>query len=198
MLDYKDKLYSYTMHKNANIEIGSNNNASLSDLKKEMEVEVQLLNDQIIFITNKNTVEGTVLFIDDDRNLLSVNTAGGSNSYVLSSNVIIYIEGVNRPRLLDVKPGDKVSLEINQDVITRIDVQKTYIYVVDDVYDSSNKLSLLDQNNKRVNLYVARNVELVVPNISYPSLADFRRGDHVEAIFVGESVKKLVLMPAVK
>lgn len=145
VLDYKDKLYSYTMHKNANIEIGSNNNASLSDLKKEMEVEVQLLNDQIIFITNKNTVEGTVLFIDDDRNLLSVNTAGGSNSYVLSSNVIIYIEGVNRPRLLDVKPGDKVSLEINQDVITRIDVQKTYIYVVDDVYDSSNKLSLLDQ-----------------------------------------------------
>lgn len=198
VLDYKDKLYSYTMHKNANIEIGSNNNASLSDLKKEMEVEVQLLNDQIIFITNKNAVEGTVLFIDDDRNLLSVNTAGGSNSYVLSSNVIIYIEGVNRPRLLDVKPGDKVSLEINQDVITRIDVQKTYIYVVDDVYDSSNKLSLLDQNNKRVNLYVARNVELVVPNISYPSLADFRRGDHVEATFVGESVKKLVLMPAVK
>ncbi|NLB89101.1 MAG: S-layer homology domain-containing protein [Syntrophomonadaceae bacterium] len=191
-----EKLKTYVVAKYADIEVDNIKNATLSDLSKGMKVEIELLDDKIIYIANKNTIEGVVLAVNADRNLLSIRTKDeGSVTYRVATNVDIEIEDDPRADLEDIERNDIVEVKIADELITDIYVERTYIYEVTRTY--SDYLRVEDEDGDSKYIYDDDKPEIIIPNITKPTIKDFKVGDIIRATYKGFKLTKLELVPAV-
>lgn len=191
-----NKLKTYVVAKYVDIEIDNIKNPTLSDLSKGMKVEMELLDDKVIYIANRNTIEGVVTAVNADRNLLSIKTKeDGTVTYRVASNVDIEIEDNPRAKLEDIERNDIVEVKVVDDLITDIYVERTYIYEVTRTY--SDYLRVDDEDGDSKYIYDDDKPEIIIPNITKPTIKDFKAGDLIRATYKGFKLTKLELVPAV-
>ena len=172
------------MAKYVDIEIDNIKNPTLSDLSKGMKVEMELLDDKVIYIANRNTIEGVVTAVNADRNLLSIKTKeDGTVTYRVASNVDIEIEDNPRAKLEDIERNDIVEVKVVDDLITDIYVERTYIYEVTRTY--SDYLRVDDEDGDSKYIYDDDKPEIIIPNITKPTIKDFKAGDLIRATYKG-------------
>lgn len=189
------KLNTYVIAKYADIVIDNIKNAALSDVKKGMKIDIELLDNKIIYIANKNTIEGVILTVNSDRNLISIKTdTEGSVTYRVHANVDVEIEDNYRATLEDVERNDIVELKVANDFVTEIYVERSYIYEVTSV--SSNSLRVLDEKNNSKYLDNDDKPKVIISGISQPAFKDFKAGDLIQATFKGLKLVKCELIPA--
>ncbi len=192
-----NKLKTYVIAKYAKIEIDKDKDASLSKVIKGMKIDIELLDDKIIYIANKNTIEGIVLSVNSDRNLISIKTnTEGSVTYPVYANVNVEIEDNARADLSDVERNDVVELKVAKDQVTDIYVERTYIFEVTSAY--SDYLRVEDEKgNKSKYIYDDDKPEIIIADIYRPTFKDFKVGDIIRATYKGFKLTKCELVPAV-
>ncbi|WP_258360741.1 S-layer homology domain-containing protein [Moorella sulfitireducens] len=195
LLDAKKNLRAYKVKDNARIVIDGEG-GTLSAVKKDMQVTVQLIDQEIIYIEVDNSVSGTVVFLDDTGlYLILQDEAGQRKTYVLAKNVDIESRD-GRDEVDEIKRGDFVKLTLDGATVTGIKLQAAFILRVEDIRESWDRIDAEDEDGITYRLYIRDGAELVVPGVDYPEVEDVREGDMVRATYMGEDLVKVeVLQP---
>lgn len=193
--DSAGSLITYEVSKAADIKIDSKT-ASLSDVKKDMKIKIELLGNKIIYIENTSQQAGRIISVNPDRSLLSVKEDSGyTNTYKVSSSADIQIQNITRARLNDLKADDYIEFKLNsEEIITEIKVKRVINYEITSV--SSSYLRVTDSNGNSSYIEDSDRPEIIIPGISYPRLSDFRKGDNIKVTFIGFKVQKIELASA--
>lgn len=194
----KEELKAYEVSSKAEFVIDDRTSSSLSDVKKDMKVEIQLVDNKLIYLETKNTILSTVVSLDQNRRLITLKADNSDpKTYVISSAVDIDIEGDGSPDLNDINKNDIVEIKLEENVVTKINLQKTYVYQVTDVFKSSKELKVKDKDGNNKYLYATSRVELSVPGKTSPGIEEFAVGNTVKATFLGYKLTKVEVVPAV-
>lgn len=191
--DNDDNLISYDVLKQARIII-DDDEESLSELERDMEVSVRLLDDEIIYVNTDNYLHGTVISFDEDGLYLKLRRDNGDHtSYILDDHVDVESKD-NRNDLDDVNRGDYVRIVVEDDLVTEIGLSTLKTYLVERVRDAYDRLEVVDENGDSVRLSVEESVELFVPGVAYPDLDDVYEGDLVRATYMGNDLDKVEVL----
>lgn len=174
-------------------------NPDLDDVQVGMEIIMQLEKDEIILLRTNNRFMGKVNAISETSRQLQLQLSDSNErkTYVLASDVDVNIFGESNEDLGDVEQGDTVEVTVENNVVTSIDVQTTAAYTVEDVNTSRNRLEVEDEHGDEENLYIRSGVELVIPGVKNPDIEDVKEGDTVRATFIGNSLVKVEVLPAI-
>lgn len=194
----KNELKAYEVGTSAEFVVDDRTGSSLSDVKKDMKVEIQLVDNKVIYLETKNTILGTVASIDYTRRLITLKADNSDPiTYVISSGVDIDLEGTSSPELTNVNKNDYVEVKLEDNAITKINVQKNLVYQVLDVIKSSKELKVRDTDGYSKYLYATTRVELNITGKTSPVIEDFVTGDSVRATFLGNKLTKIEALSAV-
>lgn len=171
------------------------NEVALEDIDRNVRVNIQLAGDEVIYLECKNTVEGTIIRINDRRTLLVLDKVeGGRETFVISGDVDVDIEDMGAD-VDDVQEGDYVEIRVEDGKATNINVQKTLVYIVERVYEDSAKLKVEDESGDSKKIYLKKYVELLVPGVELPGVEDIREGDLIKATYLGHKLQKVEVVP---
>ncbi|MHB8170433.1 MAG: S-layer homology domain-containing protein [Thermincolia bacterium] len=191
-----NELKAYEVNSRAEFIIDDRTSSSLSDVKKDMKVEIQLADNKIIYLETKNTTIGTVISVDQTRRLMTLKISNtDSKTYVVSSNIDIDIEGDSRPELSDININDLVEVRLEDNIITKLNLRKTYFYQITNIYKGDKELKIKDKDNNSKYLNLTYRVALVVPGVSSPSIENFATEDMIKATFFGHKLIKVEVIP---
>lgn len=186
-----DGLKAYEVNTNAQFLINDSTTTSISSVKKDMKVELQIVNNKVIYLELKNTVKGTVASLDQNRRLITVDNGSASQAYVLDSLVDVDIDRDSSANLSDINNNDVVSIRIEDNVVTKINVQKTYSYEITNVYTSDNELGVREDDGDKRYLSLINSVTVIVPGIDHPDAGDFTAGDVIKVTYLGTRLDKV-------
>lgn len=191
--DKQDNLHAYEVKSNARIVINGDD-TSLGNIKKDMQVEIRLVDGKIVYLEVDNTPEGTVVSLDDKGLLLVLaDSEGRRTTYVIDENVDIDSED-GRDDLDEIKRGDYVEITLKDDVVTKIKLYTELLLRVESVREDYDRIDTRDKDGDRVRLYITGNVELIIPGIKYPDVEDLRENDIVKACYLGYELQKVELL----
>ncbi|WP_047150856.1 S-layer homology domain-containing protein [Aneurinibacillus tyrosinisolvens] len=188
---------AYELSTNAELIMDGKSNPGLADLKKDMNVSFQLDQDnKIIYINADNRIKGQITRINPDNRLLTVKLESGETKvYVVDKDVSVVIFDSKGEDLEDLRNDDKVSMKLSGTKVIDIDVERTFVYRVTEVYDYSIR-GEDDKGNSRIfNTY--GQVSLKVPGVSYPKASDFKKGDVIKVTYSGDTLKAVTVVPSV-
>lgn len=193
-----DKLQALEVSSNAEFLIDDDSTSSLSAVKKDMKVEVQLIDDKVMYLQTKEGVEGTLLALDKNRHTLTLKTAkDGNKTYQLADDPDVNIEGDSSTDLGDLNNNDYIEVVLDDDEITKINVQKVNVYEITTVYKNNDELKVKDEDGDTRYLTLDGWVTLQISGEDYPGISDFSVGDTVKATFLGDKLTKVELVPGV-
>lgn len=188
------KLHTFAISKYFDYDIGEGKNKG--SITRGMKVDIELLDNKIIYLTTKNTIEGTVIAINIDRNLISLKTDEGTVTYQVDKYVDVYMENNSRAVFKDIDRNDIVEVKTNKDdLVTEIYVERSYIYEVTST--GSDYIRVKDEKDKSKYIEDDDKPEIKIPNIIRPTMEDFKAGDLVKVTYKGYKVEKIELIPAV-
>ncbi len=192
----KDELKVYEVSQRAEFMINDRTSTALSEVKKDMKVEIQLVDNKVVYLETKNTVEGAVVSLEQSRHVITIKVNDlNSQSYILSNSVDVDIEGDSSADLNDINKNDYVELRIEDNVVTKINVQRSFTYQVINVYKSSNEIKVEEPDDDTRYLTISARVAVVVPGVTNPDIEDFAVGNVVKATFLGSKLSKLEVAP---
>lgn len=193
-----DELKSYEIAHIAEIIINDRKNSSITDIRVDMKVHFELLNNKIIFLENRNTYEGHIASLNIDRRLLTLrNKNAEAQTYIISPNIDVYIEDISRAKLEDLKLNDYIEIKVTNDLITRINAERTIVYEILEVYASTKRLHVKSSERSSKNLYLDRSYEMMAIGAVYPDISKFNNGDSIEVTYLGDKIHKIILIPSV-
>lgn len=164
-----------------------------------MKVELQLVENKVIYLETKNTIIGTIEALDSNRRIITFKANNSDvKTYVISSSVDIDIEGVSSPDLADLSKHNLVEIRLEENIVSKINVQKTLIYQVTNLYTNSKELKVNDKNGASKYLNVTNRVELVMPDKTSASLEALTVGTIIRATFLGYKLTKVETIPTAK
>ncbi|MCF8022940.1 MAG: S-layer homology domain-containing protein [Clostridiales bacterium] len=188
-----DELQLYDIKDDARILIDGEE-AKLHDIEKDMEVNVRLVEEEVVYLEADNSTSGEVEEIDEESLLLVLKDDNGSTeSYLLDDNVDVDSED-SRNDLDDINRGDYAEITLEDDIVTDIDLRTIFIMQVDDVKEELDRLYVEDEDGDRERLRMNSSVELEVPGIDYPDLDDVEEEDMVRVIYMGYDLEKVVVV----
>lgn len=195
VVETKDgKLHTFKIARYFDYDIGEGRNKG--NISKGLKVEIELLDNKVIYLTTKNTTAGTIVAINIDRNLLSLTTDDASVTYQVDKNVDVQMENNSRAKLKDLDRGDIVEVKTSKDdVIIEIYVEQTYIYEV--TSSGSDYIRVKDEKDKSKYIENDDKPDIIIPNVYRPTMEDFKTGDIVKVTYLGFAVEKVELIPAV-
>ncbi len=190
--------YSYKIKDNARILVDSEE-AELRDIEVDDTVSITLFNDEINTITALTGLNGVVTAVDTDRMVMTLADAvtGKTKTYAVDVSPHVHIEGINKATLANVHPGDTVRVEVDNDVIEDIEVERVIAYTVNGIKESTSRIVVVEPSGSSRTLFVKSSVEVIMPDISYPSIYDFEVGDQIDATFLGSTLKKIEVIPSI-
>lgn len=192
----KDELKAYEVNSRAEFLINDRSTNNLAEIRKDMRVEVQLADNKIIYLETKNTIEGNVVTLDQNRRVLTLKIANAdSKTYVLANYVDIDLEGDSNPDYNDISLNDYIEARLDDNVITKINVRKTYSYQITDIYKNTKDFKVKDRDGNIRYLYLTGKVEFVVPGKTAPTIDDFAVNNNVKATFLGHKLTKVEVLP---
>ncbi|AGL03607.1 S-layer homology domain-containing protein [Desulfoscipio gibsoniae] len=190
LIDGQDKLKSYDVLKEARITVDGKND-SLSDLERDMEVTVRLLDGDIIAVEIDDTLKGTIVSIDEDGLLLVLQRDNGERkTYVIDKDVDVESKD-SRDELDEIKRGDYASIVLDNNRVEEINLRTLVICRVENVREVYDRLEVVDEDGDSLRLSVRGGVDLIVPGITYPNLDDVHKGDLVRATYLGRDLEKV-------
>ncbi len=193
----KGELTAYEVNANASFIVDGVSNPTLSNIKKDMNISVQLDQDnKIIYVNADNRVKAQIVAVNKENQLLTVKlNTGETKVYIVDKSVDIVIFGERGETLSDLRINDNISMRLSSNKVTNIDVERSYIYRVTDVNEGSNRFTgESDQGNAR-NFYLDGSMTLSVPGIPYPRISDMKTGDTVKVTYLGDTLKSLAVVP---
>ncbi|NLT94470.1 MAG: S-layer homology domain-containing protein [Clostridia bacterium] len=191
------QLSAYEVASNADIRV-NNNSAYLHDVKKDMQVQLELTDGKITYLVARDTLQGTVLRVSNSTKVIELALETGENrSYTVDHGVYVLMEGISGPDLDDINKGDTVEVKVVNNRVTEIRVQRTITYKITETYSGSNRIKVVDDDNNSRNLYIYSDVELIINGINKPKVSDLKVGDIVKATFLGYTLQKVELAPVV-
>ena len=173
---------------------------TLSDLSIDMEVDLTVVDDKVLYIELSSGEEGTVTSINTGRRLLTIQSRTGKTaSYVYNSDVAVSMATVSNADDFDIKVGDTIKVYLNSSgIVTSIDVQCSATYEVLSITKNSNRLKVRDENGKETNIYLdGRNLTIQIPGIRNPGIDNFNVGDIIQVTFMGTAERSIVVMEKV-
>jgi hypothetical protein len=192
------QLKTYEFDDSAQIEVDDDYNASVNDLRKDMYVSIQLLDDKIIYLESGGGIEGTVVSVNSDRHLISILLSGGSTqTYVMVNSPEVNIEDETRPNVDDIEKNDYVELHLKNERVESIDVQRTFDYQILRIDEEDEELRVEDEDGDTKYLYIDSDVDIEIEGVSSPDIDDFNKGDRIKATYMGEELKKVEVSPTV-
>lgn len=188
-----DTLKAYDVERTAEIELNGNTGKSLSDVKKDMKVQIRLTNNKVVYVTTKDTVEGSIVSVDQSKDLITITKAGTSQqqTYDLAPNAKVYIKTMSGEDLDDVKREDYVELVVEKNLITKINVKTVNTYEILSVDEKDDELKVRDKNGNTTYLELDDDVDLIIPDIDSPVTGDFEKNNLVNATFLGDKLVKV-------
>lgn len=194
-----DELKVYEVSEDAEFNIDGDTTSYLSHVKKDMKVKLRLLDDKVIYLENKNTVEGSVISVDKNLHLITIaSDSMSSRSYRLSDSVDVNIKGKSSPDLGDINRNDYVELRVEDSIVTDINVRTIINYEVTKIYSNSNEIKVKEDDGDTSYLTFGNSVSLTVPGITYPNIDDLQVGDVVKATFYGSNLSAVEVTPVVR
>jgi len=192
-----EKVNFYRVSEQAEI-ILDESEVSLEDMTRNINVIIQLVDDEVIYLECKNTIEGTIVRFNDSRNLLVLERCeGGRETFIIDNDADVDIEDESAD-IEDVQEGDYVEIRVENDKVTDINVQRTLIYIVERVYEDSDKLKVEDEDGDSKRIYLRSYVELLVPGLESPGAEDVREGDLIKATYLGHRLQKVEVVPVLR
>ncbi len=193
----KDELKTYEVTSSAEFSLNDQITSNLYNVKKDMKIELQLVNNKVTYLETKNTVEGSLVTLDQNRHTLVLKaTNSDERSYTMSTNVDVDIEGASSPTLSSLNKNDYLEVRLEDNQITKINVQKVFSYQITEVLKGLNELKVKDKDGSSKYLALKR-AKLLIPEISYPVIDDFVVGTTVKATFFGNKLTKVEVLPAI-
>ncbi|MBF7081566.1 S-layer homology domain-containing protein [Desulfallas sp. Bu1-1] len=192
--DRTGTLKVYDVLSNARIIVDDDDDAELSDLKKDMDVKIRLFNGDIIYLETDNKIGGIITSIDSDSLIMEFQRDNGDReTYFIAKNVDVDSKD-NRDEVDELRRGDYAYLVLSGDKVIEIDLRSTLICRVETVRDSLNRLDVVDEEGDSERLYIRDGAELIIPGITYPDVADVNKGDLVRAVFSGSDLKSVEVL----
>lgn len=192
-----NQLDAYEIDSKAEIRV-NNKEVYLHEVKKDMQVELELKEGKIIYLAARDTLLGTVIRVSDNTKVIELALETGENrSFTVDSGVDIDMEDISRPDLDDIRKGDVVEVKVVNGKVTDIRVQRTITYKITETYSGSSRIKVVDDDNASRNLYIYSDVELVINGINKPKVSDLKVGDIVKATFLGYTLQKVEMAPVV-
>lgn len=196
--DADEKLTTYEVSSASDIVIDGDDDCDLSDLEKDMKAEFEVFNDKIIYLEVDTSIIGSVLTINPNRRIISIKTDDNDvEVYAIDSSADVNIADDSRADLEDIDVGDRVKLEIEDEAVTRIDVEASYYYEITQVYEDTNRLKVIDEDEDTCSLYLSSRVDLIIPGMKSPDVDDFAVGDIVKCTFTGSRLTQVEKVPVV-
>lgn len=195
--DNNNELQAYEVSTGAEIKV-NNKKAYLSNLQKDMQLEIELNDNKITYLNAKDTLLGTVVVINTGTKVMDLTlTTGERKTYNIASNFDIYMEGVTNYDLDDIVRGDIVEVKIDNSRITNIKVQRVVTYEITEITTSSNRIKVKDSRNNSRYLYIYSDVELDIYGKSQPTVKDFSKNDIIKATYLGYTLQKVEMAPVI-
>lgn len=168
------------------------------DVKKDMRAKLYLFEDEIVYLEVDNRVEGTVVRVDKDHRILTLTLSTGEQKpYYVNSNYDVTIRHESGEDLSDLERNDFVRVQLdNAEKVTDIEVRRDFAYLVTDVYESSKKLYVEDEDEDDYTMYVNAGVSLIVPGESKPKIGDVKEGDIVKGTYLGDDLEAIEVLPS--
>lgn len=193
-----NELKSFFVSSRAEFLINDKSYTSLSYVKRDMKVEIQLVNDEVIYLETKNTIEGTLVTLNENRRIITIKDNNGkSQTYFYSSDVDVDIEDVSSADVDDIGDNSYLEIRVEGDIVTEINVQTILNFEVVRVYDTSNKIKVEDEDENSDYIYLDSRVNIVIPGISKPTIDDFATGDTVKATYLGHRLQKVEVVSVI-
>jgi Cu/Ag efflux protein CusF len=194
------ELRAYEIVPNAEILLTGNSRPSLTDLRKDMLVSIQLNEDnKVIYINADNRTRAEVVYVNPTDRLLTVKLETGETKvYVVDPNVDITIFDVSGEDLRDLRQNDKVALKLSGTKVLEIEVERTFVYrVTENGTTYSNRITAQNERGNARDLIVDGNVTLNIPGILYPKASDVKKGDVLRVTYLGNTLKSVAVVPSV-
>ncbi|WP_048601437.1 S-layer homology domain-containing protein [Rubeoparvulum massiliense] len=190
--DLEGKLRVFKVSDRVTLDIGTRY-ASLTDLTLGMSIQIQLEQDQIIYIKYDNSLQGTVEGISEERGWITVRTPEqGAKKYYTDGDPSVNIKGMTREDLGDIEVGDIVKVTLNDnEFVSRIDVERTFLYEITEVRESSNRVYYKDDRSNTDYDYINSDVKLIIPGITNPKVRDLAAGQIAHFTYMGDSLAKV-------
>ena len=100
-----NQLDAYEIDSKAEIRV-NNKEVYLHEVKKDMQVELELKEGKIIYLAARDTLLGTVIRVSDNTKVIELALETGENrSFTVDSGVDIDMEDISRPDLDDIRKG---------------------------------------------------------------------------------------------
>lgn len=195
--DSSSQLNVYELLTSAEILI-NNKTSYFHEIKKDMQVELELSDNKISYLAARDTLLGTVVRVSNNAKVLELTLeTGETKSYGVHSSVDIDMEDISRPDLDDIKKGDTVEVRIENSKITEIKVQRTITYKIAETFTGSSRVKVVNDDNKSRYLYFYSDVELNINGKINAKVSDLKVNDIVKATFLGYNLQKVEIAPVV-
>jgi hypothetical protein len=190
-------LKAYEMASNMELVVDGKRNPSLSDLRKDMNVSLQLDQDnKAVYVKVDERVKAEVLRINDRDHLLTVKLASGETKvYVVDGSVDINIFDVSGEDLNDLRVNDRIAFKVSGNKVTDIDVERAYVYRVTEVSGDARRITGENEKGNSRNLYIEGGVTLSIPGVAYPRVSDVNKGDAVRVTYMGDDLQDVAVVP---
>jgi hypothetical protein len=194
------ELKAYEIVNNAELLINGASRTALTELKKDMNVSIQLNEDnKIIYINADNRVRAEVLRVNAEDNLLTVKLETGETKvYVVDPRVDITIYDVRGEELRDLQTNDKIAMKLDGTKVTEIEVERSFVYrITENGSTSSNRLTGQDERGNSRDFTINSSVTFTIPGIPYPKPSDVKKGDVLRVTYLGDELKSAAVVPSV-
>jgi len=195
--DNESQLNAYEVLSSAEILV-NNDDAYLHEVKKDMQVELELSEDKITYLAARDTLSGTVVRVSENTNVIELTLESGeTKSYSVNSSVDIDMEDVSNADLDDINKGDAVEVKIENSKITEIKVQRTITYKITEIFTNSSRIKVIDDDTDSRYLYFYSAVELDINGKINAKVSDLKVNDIIKATFLGYNLKKVEMAPVI-
>jgi len=190
-------LNAYEVTSSAEILV-NNKTGYLHEIKKDMQVDLELSEDKITYLSARDTLLGTVVRVSNSTKVLELSLeTGETKSYPVHSSVDIDMEDISSPDLDDIYKGDVVEVKIESSKVTEIKVQRTISYKITEVLTSSSRIKVIDDDNDSRYLYFYSAVELDINGKTNAKVSDLKVNDIIKATFLGYNLNKVEMAPVI-
>ena len=164
--------------------------ASLGSLTQGMKVELTMQGSKVTRIKANDMVEGVVKSISTSAKTITVTTDEGTEIYDVAADLDVITYSTTYYRLSAVSVGDTVSMKLQNDEVTEININEQVDMVIDSIYSGSDWIRLKDSNGKPVSADLDE-AEFYIDGSYTSDIDDFSVGDEVVATFAGRTLIKV-------
>ncbi len=170
---------------------------ALSKIAKGMNVELTMQGNEVIRIKANDMVEGIVKSVSTSINSIQVTTADGTMVYDVSNDVEVHFYRTTSYRLSAVSVGDTVSMKIEDEEVTEINVTEEIEMTIDTIYTNGDWIRLRDSDGNLVTADIS-DTDFYLDDEYTTNVNSFYASDEVLATFVGADLIKVEAVTQVR